>query len=155
MRARGIEPDVVVVRADREIDEGIIRKISLMCGISETCVIPSATVKSIYQVPLNYQEYALGSTLLQKLQLPQKPFKMHKRSDLLQHIEYSKEVKKIAMIGKYCDLEDAYYSLNEGLKVAGYRNDIKIQISFVDAEKVEKDKGKESLKGFDGICVPG
>lgn len=128
------------MRADKEVDSSILHKLSLMCGVSEHCVIPSATVKSIYQVPVNYQECALGNTLLQQLQLPQKPFIMGQWSRLLEHIEQATVVKKIAMVGKYCALEDAYYSLNEGLKVAGYRSGVRIQLSFVDAEQVEKDK---------------
>lgn len=137
LRARGIEPDILVVRADKPIEKNLIHKLSLMTGIEENCVIPSPTVKSIYQVPVNYQGYALGNILLQKLNLAQKPFNMSKREGLVQHIDNSTTVKKIAMVGKYCALEDAYYSLNEGLKVAGYRNDVKIQLSFVDAEKLE------------------
>jgi CTP synthase len=139
LRARGIEPDVLVVRADKPIEKKVLHKLSLMTGVEENCVIPSPTVKSIYQVPVNYQGYALGNILLQKLNLAQKPFDMSKWNILMQHIEQATVVKKIAMVGKYCTLEDAYYSLNEGLKVAGYRNDIKIQLSFVDAEKIEKD----------------
>jgi CTP synthase len=139
LRARGIEPDILVVRADKPIDTHVLHKLSLMTGVEENCVIPSATVKSIYQVPVNYQTHALGNILLQKLNLPQKPFDMSKWSTLVQHIDQATTVKKIAMVGKYCALEDAYYSLNEGLKVAGYRNNIKIQLSFVDAEKLEKD----------------
>jgi CTP synthase len=138
LRARGIEPDILVVRADKPIEQGVIHKLSLMSGVEENCVIPSATVRSIYQVPVNYQGHALGNILLQKLNLSQKPFIMSKWEDLVQHIEKSTEVKKIAMVGKYTALEDAYYSLNEGLKVAGYWNDVKIQLSFVDAEKLEK-----------------
>lgn len=145
LRSRGIEPDILVVRADKEIDTSILRKLSLMCGVAEHCVIPSPTVKSIYQVPVNYQGYALGNTLLQQLQLPQKPFKMEKWNTLLEHISQSTEIKKIAMVGKYCALEDAYYSLNEGLKVAGYRSNLKIQLCFVDAEELEK-KGTELLE---------
>jgi CTP synthase len=109
-----------------------------MTGVEENCVIPSTTVKSIYQVPVNYQTHALGNILLQKLNLPQKPFDMSKWNTLVQHIDQSTIVKKVAMVGKYCALEDAYYSLNEGLKVAGYWNNIKIQLSFVDAEMIEK-----------------
>jgi CTP synthase len=138
LRARGIEPDILVVRADQPINQKLISKLSLMTGIEENCVIPSTTVRSIYQVPVNYQGRALGNILLQKLNLPQKPFNMSKREGLVHHIENSTAVKKIALVGKYCALEDAYYSLNEGLKVAGYWNDIKIQLSFVDAEKLEK-----------------
>jgi CTP synthase len=136
LRARGIEPDILVVRADKPIEKNVLRKLSLMTGVEENCVIPSTTVKSIYQVPVNYQAHALGNILLQKLNLSQKPFDMSKWNILLHHIEQSKEVKKIAMVGKYCALEDAYYSLNEGLKVAGYRNGVKIQLSFVDAERL-------------------
>jgi CTP synthase len=131
-----VEPDVLVVRADKPIEKNTLHKLSLMTGVEENCVIPSTTVKSIYQVPVNYQGYALGNILLQKLNLPQKPFNMSRREGLVQHIEKSTEIKKIAMVGKYCALEDAYYSLNEGLKVAGYWNDVKIQISFIDAESL-------------------
>jgi CTP synthase len=138
LRARGIEPDILVVRADKSIEKGVLRKLSLMTGVEENCVIPSATVKSIYQVPVNYQGHALGNILLQKLNLSQKPFDMSQWEGLVHHIEKSVEVKKIAMVGKYCALEDAYYSLNEGLKVAGYRNEVKVQISFVDSERLEK-----------------
>ena len=143
-----------MVRADREIDASILRKLSLMCGIPEHCVIPSATVKSIYQVPVNYQSHALGNTLLQQLQLPQKPFAMEPWKQLLEHIEQATCVKKVAMVGKYCALEDAYYSLNEGLKVAGYWGGVRIQLSFIDAEEIEKAGGASCLQGFDGICVP-
>lgn len=108
-----------------------------MIGMEENCVVPSTTVKSIYQVPVNYQGRALGNILLQKLNLPQKPFDMSKWEGLVHHIENSTTVKNIAMVGKYCALEDAYYSLNEGLKAAGYWNNSKIQLSFVDAEKLE------------------
>jgi CTP synthase len=138
LMARGIEPDILVVRADKPIETSVLHKLSLMTGIEENCIIPSPTVTSIYQVPVNYQTRALGNILLQKLNLAQKPFDMSKWNTLLQHIDQATTVKKIAMVGKYCALEDAYYSLNEGLKVAGYWNDIKIQLSFVDAERLEK-----------------
>jgi CTP synthase len=111
-------------------------------------------VKSIYQVPVNYQKRALGNILLQKLNLSQRPFDMSKWTTLVQHIENSTEIKKVAMVGKYCTLEDAYYSLNEGLKVAGYRKNTKIQLSFIDAETLEEEKGVENLQEFDGIVIP-
>jgi CTP synthase len=156
LRARGIEPDVLVVRADKPIDKQMLQKLALMTGVEENCVIPSPTAKSIYQVPTDYQSHALGNILLGKLRLPQKPFNLSKRETLLQHINNAKTTKKIAMIGKYTALEDAYYSLNEGLKVAGYRNDVKIQISFIDAEKIEKQSEniEEILEGYDGIVIP-
>ncbi|MDD2537349.1 MAG: CTP synthase [Candidatus Absconditabacteria bacterium] len=154
LRSRGIDPDILVVRADMPVEEDIIRKLSLMCGLPIQCVIPSATVKSIYEVPVNYQKHVLGNTLLQALHFPQTQIDLSKWEQLVDHIQNAKEVKKIAMVGKYVSLEDAYYSLNEGLKVAGYRKDIKIQIDFVSAEEIEK-QGTDMLLGYSGICVPG
>lgn len=75
-RARGIEPDIVVVRADKPIQETIISKLSTMSGIERKCVIPSATVNSIYEVPLNYHNHEVGKTLLEKLHLPLQEFKL-------------------------------------------------------------------------------
>ena len=89
-----------------------------MSGIEKKCVIPSATVKSIYEVPLNYHNYGIGETLLEKLQLPIHNFQLDEWKNLVEHIHSSHIDKNIAIIGKYCDLEDAYYSLNEGLKTA-------------------------------------
>lgn len=156
LRARGIEPDLLIVRSERPIEKAMLQKLSLMTGVEENCVISSPTVKSIYQVPLNYQSFALGNILLGKLNLPQRPFNLSRRSDLLTHIEQSKTSKKIAIVGKYTALEDAYYSLNEALKVAGYRKDIKVQLSFIDTEKIEKnaDKLEELFASYAGMVIP-
>ena len=116
--SRGIDPDLLVVRADRAINKEIISKLSVMCGLPEPYVIPSATVQSIYEVPVNYHHYGIGQRISEKLQLPDRQFDLSTREMLGNHIQHSTTDKKIALIGKYCSLEDAYYSLNEGLKTA-------------------------------------
>lgn len=155
LRARGIEPDFLIIRSDFKIDKKLVSKLSLMTGVEEECVIPSATVKSIYQVPTNYQAHSLGNIILEKLDLPQKQSNLSKRENLVNHIEISKSTKKIAMVWKYTALEDAYYSLNEWLKVAGYRQDTKIQISFIDSEKITKENVNQTLSDYDAIVIPG
>ena len=154
LRSRGVEPDILIVRSDQVIEQEMLRKLSLMTGVEESCIIPSTTVKSIYQVPVNYQNHALGNILLQKLNLSQRPFDMSKRNTLMQHIQQSTEVKKVAIVGEYCALEDSYYSLNEGLKAAGYRNTVQIQFSFISTKEIEEADGVARLQGVDGIVVP-
>ena len=157
LRARGIEPDILVVRSDKRVDEKLISKLSIMTGIEKRCIIPSETVKSIYQVPVKYYNYGIGEVITEKLELQttgEISFDLSQRENLIQHIENATEVKKIAMVGKYTALEDAYYSLNEGLKVAGYRNHVNVQISFLDAEKLEQGSADEILSHYDGIVIP-
>ena len=154
LRARGIEPDMVVVRADKPIQDNIITKLSTMSGIEKKCVIPSATVNSIYEVPLNYHHHEVGETLLHKLQLPLHEFQLDEWKNLVDHIHSSHIEKNIALIGKYCDLEDAYYSLNEALKTAGYWEHTKIQLHFIDAESLNPNTIQDQLSKYDGICIP-
>jgi len=154
LRSKGIEPDVLVVRSDLEIPEGLLQKLSLMCGIPSKCVIPSCTVKSIYQVPFNYYQCGMGATLLKKLQLPLQEFDMSEWVNLSQHIEVAQETKRVAVVGKYGALEDAYYSLNEALKCAGYWKGVQLALSFIDASVIASE-GVDILQAFDGICLPG
>ena len=151
--SRGIDPDLLVLRADMPIHQNIITKLSSMCGLPEQCIIPSATVNSIYEVPVNYHHYGIGERIVEKLQLPQSNFDLSARNTLLEHQQESTITKKIAMVGKYCALEDAYYSLNEGLKTAGYWNNIIIDIDFIEATQIEQE-GVTLLQDYDGICIP-
>lgn len=112
--ARGIDPDLLVVRSDFPIEESIINKLSVMCGLDKQDVIPSATVNSIYEVPVNYHTYGVGERIVKKLKLHNNDFDLSQRQDLLNHINHSTNEKTIAIVGKYTDLEDAYYSINEG-----------------------------------------
>ena len=141
----GIYPDFLVLRADTAIPEGVLKKTAAMCSMDAKFVVPSPTVKSIYQVPLNYQERNLGDLILERLRLENKGFDLSKWQKLSEDIRASEGTLRIGMVGKYNDLEDAYYSLNEGLRTAGFALHKKVHLEFIDATLIEE-KGTEILK---------
>lgn len=118
LRTRGITPDILVCRADFPIPDEIITKIGYMTGVPTDHVIPAPTVDTIYRVPLDYHAHRVEEHILQHLKLDYRPANLEKRQTLYTHIQNSDKELRIAMVGKYVGLEDAYYSLNESLKVA-------------------------------------
>jgi CTP synthase len=118
LRTRGIIPDMLVCRADYDISSELLDKISYMTGVTRSHVIPAPTVPSIYCIPTDYHTHGVGSMILHHLQLDDKTPDMSARETLKGHIYASTTELRIAMVGKYVELEDAYYSLNESLKVA-------------------------------------
>lgn len=113
LRMKGIIPDFLVCRADVDIPDDIIKKVAYMTGVKEDHVIPAPTVDTIYRIPLDYDHHQIGSHIFDHLQLPYTNFDLKKREDLYTHIKNSTTEIRIAMVGKYVNLEDAYYSLNE------------------------------------------
>lgn len=101
------------MRADQEIPEKIIEKSAYFCGVKPDHVIPAPTVDTIYRIPLDYQARRIGDLVLDQLQLTNKGADMNAWENLYNHIKASTKEVRIAMVGKYVDLEDAYYSLNE------------------------------------------
>lgn len=154
-RMKWLYPDLLVVRADTAIEESLLQKISYLCGVAADCVIPAPTVDSIYQIPLDYHARQVWHLILNQLQLPHADFELDKRALLNTNIKNSVQETHIALVGKYVGLEDAYYSLNEALKVAWFYNTTKVRLHFVDAESLSLQESlKESLGKYDGICVP-
>ncbi len=154
LRTRWINPDFLILRADQEIPEKIIEKSAYFCGVAPDHVVPAPTVDTIYRIPLDYQARRIGDLVLDQLQLKNKWADMSAWDNLYNHIKMSQKEVRIAMVGKYVDLEDAYYSLNEWLKVAGFHQDLKVRLCFVEAEDIEKN-GTAVLDDMDGICLPG
>lgn len=155
LRMKGIIPDFLVCRADVDIPDEIIKKVAYMTGVKEDHVIPAPTVDTIYRIPLDYRDHQVGSHILEHLQLPYTNFNLTKREDLYSHIKNSTTEIRIAMVGKYVNLEDAYYSLNEWLKVAGFYHDRKVRLVFIEAEELTKENISDHLAGMAWICVPG
>ena len=151
----GISPDFLFVRADAEIPADVLEKTARSCGLPTSRTIPSPTADSIYRVPVLYEDlFGLSSKIAAALGIPEAPCDLSGWRKLLRDVERSEEALKIAMVGKYNDLEDAYFSLNEGLRTAGYALGKKVRLEFVDATDVEA-SGTGILEGMDGICVPG
>lgn len=133
---RGITPDFLFVRADTTISESILHKISRTTGIELDHVIPAPTIDTIYQVPLDYHEHSVGHHLLDALDLAYTTFDLKSRRTLQTNYLASTTIKTIAMVGKYVDLEDAYFSLNEAIKCAGWMQQVSIKLVFIDAETI-------------------
>ena len=154
MREIGIQPDVLLCRADRRIPADERDKISLFTNVQPHGVISMWDVDTIYKVPRMLHEQGLDELICMKLQLLTRPADL-KRWDLLVHeVEHPQGRVKIAMCGKYTELSDSYKSLNEALLHAGIHNHAKVEIEYVDAESLSSDSAAQ-LGRFDGILVPG
>ena len=150
----GVQPDVLVLRAECELDENLLRKVSLFCNVSKDSVIQSIDVPTIYEVPLLLQRQKMDSIILQKIGLEVGPTpEMTPWKDFLNRkINASKEVK-IGLVGKYVELHDAYKSIDESLLVASIYNDRKLDLKYIQSEKLNDSNVEKNLDGFDGILI--
>src|SRR5438270_1274906 len=154
LREIGIQPDIVMCRADRPLPDGDRRKIALFTNVTPEAVIPALDTDSIYKIPSALHAEGLDEIVCRKLSLSPKPADLtvwHKLVDSLVHPEH--EVH-IAMVGKYVDLTESYKSLSEALIHAGIHTRSKVQIHYLDSEEIERN-GCDLLKEMDAILVPG
>lgn len=159
LRSIGIQPDIIIARADYPIGKELLKKIALFCDVQEDAVIPSVTANSIYEVPLLLEEYKIAELITKKLALGKGKVKPNLKSwkELAQKIRKSAKELKIALVGKYTGLDDAYLSVIESLKIACFHHQRRLKLIWINAEKLEeKDKKTwKELKSADGILVPG
>ncbi len=150
----GVQPDILVLRTEHPLTKEIRKKVSRFCNVDINSVIESADAKSIYEVPLLMQKEKLDKVVLQKLNLPHEtPANLSNWKTLTERIINPSSIVRIALVGKYTELPDAYKSINEALLHAGAVNDIKPEISLVSSEEIEEKDTKELLKKFHGILV--
>src|SRR5512144_829463 len=154
LREIGIQPDVVLCRADRPLSEGDRRKIALFTNVAPEAVIPALDTDSIYKIPGALHAEGLDAIVCKKLQMtpPEADLSVWKR--LVDALEHPEHAVHIAMVGKYVDLTESYKSLSEALTHAGIHTKSRVQIHYVDSEAVERD-GTECLAGMDAVLVPG
>ncbi|HEY6540233.1 MAG TPA: CTP synthase [Ktedonobacteraceae bacterium] len=153
----GIQPDVILCRSDYALTDDLREKIALFCNIEERAVVPLLTTDTIYEVPLILEEAGLGEYLVEELGLPRHKPQMHEWRELVQRIKRPRPEMKIGLIGKYVDLHDAYLSVAEALRHAGWSHDVDVQIKWINSESIEKmgDNYTELLEDVAGIVVPG
>jgi CTP synthase len=153
----GIQPDLILARADYPIKKEHLKKIALFCDVDEKCVIPAPTVNSIYEVPLNLQKYKITQLIADKLKLKKRDPNLTEWKKVVRMIKAKKTTLKIAMVGKYTGLEDAYISVIESLKIACYHQKRDLKVLWIDSEKLEKKDKKtwRELRSVEGIVVPG
>jgi len=155
LRSIGIQPDAIVCRTDRPLDESIKRKIALFCDVDYEAVIELVDVKNIYEVPVNMQSQKLDELVLKALHLPLKSSDMTEWNEMLAKYVNLKDEVKIAIVGKYVKLPDAYLSIVEALKHASKELSTQVNIVWVDAEELDGDEVADKLSEVDGILVPG
>ena len=157
LRSIGIQPDILVCRTEHEISRDMKKKIALFCDVDENAVIENRTAQTIYEVPLIMQSEGLDKITLEKLNLPQSPAKMEDWERMVYKIKNPERKVKIAVVGKYVELPDAYISVVEALHHAGIANSAAVKIKFVHAEKIESPEIDldEIFNGCKGILVPG
>jgi CTP synthase len=155
LRSIGIQPDILLCRADRPLPEGDRRKIALFTNVMPEAVIPMLDANSIYKIPLNLHHEKLDEIVCKKLALNSPPANLSKWNDLVDALEHPLHEITIAMVGKYVDLTESYKSLTEALIHAGIHTRTKINIEYFDSEEFETSGNVSPLEKVDAILVPG
>ena len=153
LRSIGIQPDVLLCRTDRQLDDDMKRKIAHFCDVDEEAVITARDVKSIYEVPLTLAAQGLDSLLLRRLHLPESEARMDRWKDLVDRIQQPQDDVLIHFVGKYTEYEDCYKSINEALFHGGFKHRLKVRLKYVEAEALELEDGLQALEGAVGILV--
>ena len=156
LQSIGIAPDVLVCRSEHPIPERELEKIALFCNVRKNCVVPAYDLKSIYEAPLAYHEQGLDQAVLDAFDISPAPMpKLDVWHDVYDRIHNPEGNVKIAIVGKYTQLEDAYKSIAEALTHGGMANRVKVKIEWVDAEVFDKGDAAPYLQGYHAILVPG
>jgi CTP synthase len=156
LRSIGISPNIIIARADQEVDKSLCEKIALFCDVEKDSVIPMKTADVLYEVPLLLEKMGVGELVLNKLGLKaiRQP-NMKPWEKLVADVRKPKPFVKVALVGKYVELQDAYMSVREALKHAALANGVEVEIGWVHSADLEKDKGWEVVKQADAVLVPG
>ena len=155
LRSIGIQPDVLVCRSDRDINPELKRKIGGFCGVPERAVIPSLDADSIYAVPLTLEDEGLCREVLDVLQLEDHESDMAGWAQLVHQMRNPGPTVKVALVGKYVQLNDAYLSVVEALRHACLAQNASLDLHWVCAEQIEDEGAESLLKGMDAVVVPG
>ncbi|MBD3269954.1 CTP synthase [Candidatus Peregrinibacteria bacterium] len=157
LRSIGIQPDIILARADKPIKKELTKKIALFCDVEEEAVIPAQTISSIYNIPLDYNKYNVTQLIADKLKLGKVKPKLQNWQQLSETIKAKKKKIKIALAGKYTGLDDAYLSVIEALKSACYHQNRELDLIWLDTEKLENgdQEAWSDLESAAGVIVPG
>ncbi|MGK5682316.1 CTP synthase [Actinoplanes sp. URMC 104] len=156
LRNIGIQPDALVCRSDREIPEKLKHKLALYCDVDREAVVAAPDAPSIYDIPKVLHREGLDAYVVRRLGLSFRDVNWTQWDDLLHRVHHPKRTITIALVGKYVDLPDAYLSVSEAIRAAGFANNVKIQLRWVPSDDCETDAGAAAaLKGADGIVIPG
>jgi CTP synthase len=154
LRGMGIQPDFILLRADSYLSDGIRAKVSLFCDVEESAVIPLVSAETMYEVPLIMEQAGLGELVMEKFSLPQAQPDLEEWRGVVERIKNPARRIKVALVGKYVELVDAYMSVREALYHAGAHHNVGVDIDWVESELLQQHP-EAHLKDVDGIVVPG
>ncbi|MDD6915716.1 MAG: CTP synthase [Eubacteriales bacterium] len=155
LQGMGISPDIIVLRSDEPIEKSIFNKISMFCNVKRDCVIENITLPCLYEAPLMLEKSHFSEIVCRELGLEQKSAELTEWTSLVDKIKTANKKVKIGLVGKYVGLHDAYLSVAEALRHAGYALDTKVEIEWIDSEEITEQNCAEKLNSLSGIIVPG
>lgn len=156
LRGIGIQPDMIVCRADLPVGDDLREKIALFCDVEKEAVVPLATVDTIYEVPLILEEFGIAEFICEQLGIACGPVDLAEWRDMVDHIKKPKPLTvNVGIVGKYVELEDAYMSVYEALNHAASYHDCEVKIDWIPSEEMERVRDIGRLERLDGIVVPG
>jgi len=156
LRNIGIQPDAIVCRADREIPDALKRKIALMCDVDQDAVVAAVDARSIYDIPKVLHGEGLDAYVVRRLDLPFRDVDWTVWGDLLDRVHNPTETVRVALVGKYVDLPDAYLSVTEALRAGGFAHRAKVEVVWVPSDECQTPSGaSHALAGLDAVLVPG
>jgi CTP synthase len=156
LRSIGIQPDALVLRSDRPVSVGNLKKIALMCDVDEQAVVNAVDVPSIYEIPEMLHTQGLDAYIVEQLGLPAGEVEWGGWAELVKTVREPKQAVTIGLVGKYIDLPDAYLSVTEALKAGGFAHATKVTLKWIPSDECETPEGAaRALADLDAICVPG
>ena len=155
LQGLGISPNIIICRCDRPVTEEVKHKISLFCNIKKDCVIENSTLPVLYEAPLMLEKSNFSEVVCRELGIKGTTCDLTEWTAMIEKVKNATETIKIAIIGKYVQLHDSYLSVVESLKHAGFANDLKVEIEWIDSEEITKENVAEKLKDCKGVVVPG
>lgn len=155
LQGMGINPNIIVLRCDEPLEQSIFEKISLFCNVKPDCVIENITLPNLYEAPLMLEKSNFSSVVCRELNIDAGQAELTEWKQLIERINGRKAEVHIGLVGKYVRLHDAYLSVAEAMRHAGYELNTHIRIHWIDSENLNKDNYEQELAELDGIIVPG
>lgn len=155
LREIGIQPDILLCRAEQDLNKELKAKIAMFCNLPQSSVFTACDVSNIYEVPLKFYEEGIDEKIVEKLNIWTRKPDLVNWKKLAEKIQHPKHKTTIAVVGKYVNLTDSYKSLNEALQHGGYANEAQVELKFFDSEEIEDQDLSQLFAGVDGILVPG
>lgn len=151
----GIRPDIIVLRCDEPLEESIFKKISMFCNVKQDCVIENITLPFLYEAPLMLEKSNFSSIVCRELGIEAKEPDLTEWTEMVDRIKKKEKAVHIGLVGKYIQLHDAYLSVAEALRHAGYAQNADVKIHWIDSETLTEESAPSVLGELDGIIVPG